>query len=230
MFRQEHKTIFIDLDDTIVDTFGLLITPLEQEAARAICALDGIPFTAERLTAILLELRKQTPAKLRERLRELSKFDADRVLQARDRIFHDFSIDALKISAAVVAMIESLALDFNVVLVTEGEPKIQEAKVRHLGIRNLFDDVLIVDDFGETFKEVAIKEYMSARSIIPTNAIILGNRLDREILAGNRLGIPTVWIRSGQGSEMKLDGTHGKPNVEIDDICELPSAIRSLVR
>jgi putative hydrolase of the HAD superfamily len=230
MFRREHKTIFIDLDDTIVDTFGLLITPLEAEAARAICALDGVPFTAERLTAILLELRKQSPARLRERLRELSKLDADRVLQARDRVFHGFSIEGLKISAAVVAMIKSLALDFNLVLVTEGEPEIQQAKVRHLGIRDLFDDIVIVEGFEGTFKEVAIREYMSARNVIPTNAIIVGNRLDREILAGNKLGIPTVWIRSGQGSEMELDGTHGKPDVEIDDICQLPSAIRSLVR
>jgi hypothetical protein len=37
-------TVFIDFDDTLVDTFGLLIKPLEKEAAEAICqagALSG---------------------------------------------------------------------------------------------------------------------------------------------------------------------------------------------
>src|SRR5262245_32711513 len=96
MSGPERKTIFIDLDDTIVDTFGLLLAPLERKAAQAICELGGSPFTVDRLTDILLDLRRKAPDELRERLRELSKFDADRVMHVRDEAFSGLSIENLE--------------------------------------------------------------------------------------------------------------------------------------
>jgi len=133
MCREERKTIFIDLDDTIADTFGLLITPLERAAAEAICQIDDIPFSAERLTDILLELRKRTPAELRDKLAGLSTSDADRVLEARDQIFSDFSVSELTISTDVIEVIKSLTLNYKLVLVSEGREEIQKEKIRHLG-------------------------------------------------------------------------------------------------
>jgi FMN phosphatase YigB (HAD superfamily) len=66
-------------------------------------------------------------------------------------------------------------------------------------------------------------------NITPKQAVIVGNRLDREIIAGKRLGIPTIWIRAGEGSEAKLDDIDEKPNVVIDDIEQLPMAILALI-
>jgi putative hydrolase of the HAD superfamily len=229
MRGQRRRTIFLDLDDTLIDTFGLLITPLERAAAEEICAIEGSQFTPERLTEILLKLRKQNPAELREKLRELSNPHADQVLAARDQIFADFSVEALTISTEVVAVVKSLMPYFELVLVTEGRPKLQCAKVEHLGIRKLFDDVLVMDPASGSSKEMLIKNYMDLGNITPAQAIIVGNRLDREIIAGNRLGVRTIWLRAGEGSEMEPRAIEAKADVDIDNFAELPIAIRKLV-
>jgi FMN phosphatase YigB (HAD superfamily) len=229
MTERRRTTIFIDLDDTLVDTFGLLITPLEQAAAEAICRTNQIPFTVEQLTEILLELRKRNPAGLRDELRELLNSDADWILWIRDQIFADFSIDRLKISKEVVAILKTLGSDYSLVLVTEGRAKTQQQKIHHLGIFELFDEILIIDPSNGATKESIIRDYMCSRDISAYEAVVVGNRLDREIIAGNRLGIPTIWFRSGEGSQMQRECVPVTPNANIDDFAELPTTIRRLV-
>ncbi|MGH6847772.1 MAG: HAD family hydrolase [Methylocella sp.] len=225
---QKQKTIFIDLDDTLIDTFDLLITPLEWAAARAICQIEGCPFQAEQLAEILLELRKRSPADLEDKVRDLLKADANRALAERERIFSDFSVDDITISPKVIATLKLLMQDYLLVLVTEGQPKIQKRKVRRLGIGNLFEDILVVDRAGDISKEAAIANFIASRKRFPKQSIIVGNRLDRDIIAGNRLGIPTIWLRAGEGSEMERDCVQATPDVVIDDISELPAAIQAL--
>src|ERR1700730_4266520 len=125
MPRRMRKTIFIDLDDTLVDTFNLLITPLERAAAREICQSEGSPFRAEQLAERLLELRKRSPGELEGKIRELLKADADRALAVGERIFSDFSVAPLTICDKIITTLKLLAQDYSLVLVTEGQPKIQ---------------------------------------------------------------------------------------------------------
>jgi FMN phosphatase YigB (HAD superfamily) len=229
MAERGLTTIFIDLDDTLVDTFGLLIVPLERAAAEAICQTNQTRFTVEQLTGILLELRRRDPATLRDKLRKLLNSDAEHMLWCRDQIFADFSIDRLKISKEVVQLLKMLGSDYNLVLVTEGREKTQQQKIRHLGIVELFDEVLVIDPNSGTTKESVIRDYMCSRNISVYQAVIVGNRLDREITAGNRLGIPTIWFRSGEGSQMQRECAQVTPSAEIDDLAELPTTIRRLV-
>jgi putative hydrolase of the HAD superfamily len=144
-------------------------------------------------------------------------------------VFSDFPIDKLRVTSEVIAIVKSLASNYKLVLVTEGRASIQKEKIRHLGIYNLFDDVLIIDPADRTSKEAVIKNYMMRQNIMPRHAVIVGNRLDREIIAGNRLGILTIWIRSGEGSEMEPNISVGKADADIDDIADLPTAIETLV-
>jgi putative hydrolase of the HAD superfamily len=225
---QSRSAIFIDLDDTLVDTFGLLITPLEQQAASVICRCTKVPFTASQLTAILLELRTKTPAGLRDELRLLLGAAAEPALALRDRVFAEFSIDALAITPEIVALLKQLSADHVLVLVTEGRADIQKRKIQHLQIENLFDDILVIDPSTRTDKEFAINKYLHSRHMSPQQAIVVGNRLDREIAAGNRLGTVTVWLRSGEGREMSPEEPDTVPDAVIHCLGNLPAVIRGL--
>lgn len=228
MGYKRPDTIFIDLDDTLIDTFGLLIAPLERDAAVEISRIEGISISPETLTGVLLRLRKKCPASLREKLRELSCSHADDVLAARDRIFDDFSVSPLTISPQVIAMLKNLAQQFRIVLVTEGRSRLQDAKLDHLGIRDLFDDIIIIDSGTESSKEASISKYMLLCDLKPERTLIVGNRLDREILAGNRLGVGTIWVRAGEGSEIDPQAIEAKADIEIWNLAELPEAINKL--
>lgn len=220
-------TIFIDLDDTLVDTFHLLIAPLEQAASDVICRSLALPFTAAQLTATVLDLRRKSPAELRDRLRDLLHAEAERGLAMRDRIFADFSIDALTIDDEVVGVLRTLAQEHVLVLITEGRRHLQERKIRHLGIGDLFADLLIINGSDET-KESAIREYMRRKLIGTDAAMVVGNRLDRDIVAGNNLEIPTVWLRSGEGSKMQPGSPSATPDAVIDQLSALPAAVREI--
>jgi FMN phosphatase YigB (HAD superfamily) len=185
-------TIFLDLDDTLVNTFDLLIAPLERKAAAMICKDHEIPFTAEELTWILLGLRKRNPAGIKSELGRQLGFEATRILEVRDGILSDFSVEPLAISEEAIQILQTLARDYDLVLVTEGNVDIQQIKIDHLGIAKLFDSIVVLDPDTEANKELAISRYISARTISPAEALIVGNRLDREIAAGNRLGIQAI--------------------------------------
>ncbi len=226
--RNERKTIFVDLDDTLVDTFGLLITPLEIAAARAIAgALPGALGAAELATA-LLELRRRCPAELEPRLRLLVPGDPERALAVRRAIFADFAVDALTLDAEVAAALAALRQKHGLVLVSEGRSAIQERKIRHLGLATRFDDVLVLENTSEGAKEAAIRAYLEARGLAPDRAIVVGNRLDREIAAGRNLGAFTVWVRCGEGSEMTPAKEDERPHLVIGGITELPAALDRL--
>jgi FMN phosphatase YigB (HAD superfamily) len=185
-------TIFLDLDDTLVNTFDLLIAPLERKAAAMICKDHEIPFTAEELTWILLGLRKRNPAGIKSELGRQLGFEATRILEVRDGILSDFSVEPLAISEEAIQILQTLARDYDLVLVTEGNVDIQQRKIDRLGIAKLFDSIVVLDPDTEANKELAISRYISARTISPAEALIVGNRLDREIAAGNRLGIQAI--------------------------------------
>lgn len=57
--------------------------------------------------------------------------------------------------------------------------------------------------------------------INPNDALIVGNRLDKEILAGENLGAPTVWMQHGEGSKANLEDGRREPDYTIDSILKL---------
>jgi FMN phosphatase YigB (HAD superfamily) len=224
-----RSTIFIDLDDTLVDTFHLLIVPLERAASAAICRTGTFAFTDEQLTATLLSLRRKNPAALRDKLTILLDSKAEQGLAIRDRIFADFSVDALTIDRDVIETLETLSRDYRLVLVTEGRRHLQERKISHLGIGRLFHERLIVDAGGDSdAKESAMRNYMLNKDISSREAMIVGNRLDRDIIAGQNLEMRTIWLQSGEGSEMVPEQLGAIPDACVGSVAELPAAIRKI--
>lgn len=223
---REKLAIFLDLDDTLVDTYGLLITPLERTAVEILCRIEGRPFQEDQLLNLLLDLRKKNPGRLQEELARVFPEHADSIIAVRRDLFRDFEISDLKIGSEVVDMLRDLSHIHDLVLLTEGSAKIQNAKIDHLGIRTLFSKILIVENLRGETKEKSVSDYLKHQGISPRSAVIVGNRVDREIAAGRKLGTKTVWVRSGEGSE--YDGELPTLDAIIESITELPSALESL--
>jgi FMN phosphatase YigB (HAD superfamily) len=81
-------------------------------------------------------------------------------------------------------------------LVTSGFRRLQESKVNMLGIRPLFEQVLIdsIDEPHRIHKEGFFKQILETRSLSPHETLVVGDNADSEIAVGNRLGMPTVQI------------------------------------
>ncbi|WP_437998124.1 HAD family hydrolase [Sorangium sp. So ce185] len=91
------------------------------------------------------------------------------------------------------ALAELPALRF---LVTSGFRRLQESKIRALGIERLFAGIHVdaIDEPGRKGKQGIFEEILRARRLDPREVLVVGDNLESEIEAGNRLGIRTVQI------------------------------------
>ena len=101
-------------------------------------------------------------------------------------------------------------------LVTSGFRRLQESKVRALGIHPLFTEVLVdaIDDPNRKGKQQIFSDIMESYQLTPAQVLVVGDNPDSEIAAGNRLGIKTVQIlRPGvlrcRSASFHIDGLAG---------------------
>ncbi|MEO8637976.1 MAG: HAD family hydrolase [Candidatus Taylorbacteria bacterium] len=110
------------------------------------------------------------------------------------------------------------------ILVTHGERKRQEKKIKTLGIRGYFKEIYICADGTEKlelFKKI-VKEYGVEN---PKNCVIIGDRVDTEIRFGNMLGCVTVYLPRGKYSKLSPVDAIEIPTYTIHSFAELESAI-----
>ena len=87
-------------------------------------------------------------------------------------------------------------LPVNLFLVTSGFRRLQESKVKALGIAHLFTGIHIdaIDEPGPKGKLQAFEEILKTHRLSPQEVLVVGDNPDSEIAAGNRLGMTTVQI------------------------------------
>jgi FMN phosphatase YigB (HAD superfamily) len=222
--------LFFDLDDTLVDTFHLLIDPLERTAADAIAALLAGAVSRDDLHRELMRLHACDPTAIDGYLRGLSPPRATDVVAAHAAIFRDFDVTPLRIESAVTGMLAALGETHTLVLLTEGHPDLQARKVHHLGIASCFDFIDIVASNSEATKEAAIRDRIRNSGAEPAQTIVIGNRIDREIAAGQAIGTHTIWVRSGEGSGFATPERYARPTATVDGVLDVPQALRLIGR
>ena len=81
-------------------------------------------------------------------------------------------------------------------LVTSGFRRLQESKVRALGIAPLFTEVHIdaIDESHPKGKLHAFEAILQRHQLSPKELLVVGDNPDSEIAAGNRLGMTTIQI------------------------------------
>jgi HAD superfamily hydrolase (TIGR01549 family) len=81
-------------------------------------------------------------------------------------------------------------------LVTSGFRRLQQSKVKALGILELFAEVRIdaIDESRSKGKAQHFEEILKSHSLKPEEIMVVGDNPDSEIAAGNRLGMKTVQV------------------------------------
>jgi len=81
-------------------------------------------------------------------------------------------------------------------LVTSGFRRLQESKIRALGITDWFKGIYVdaIDQPDRKGKQQIFAEILAQNGLQPKNVLVVGDNADSEIEAGRRLGIKTVQI------------------------------------
>lgn len=79
-------------------------------------------------------------------------------------------------------------------LVTSGFRRLQESKIRALGIGELFTAVYVdaIDEPNHRGKEKLMADILQSRRLQPAEVLVVGDSPDSELAVGSRLGIATV--------------------------------------
>ena len=112
-------------------------------------------------------------------------------------------------------------------LVTNGEAELQRAKISRFDLARRFDHVQIEGEhgFGKP-EERAYQHAMEALGVRPAETWMVGDNLEWEVVAPQRLGIFAVWHdHAGRGLP---DNTTAQPDLIIRTLSELISAIEAI--
>ncbi len=108
--------------------------------------------------------------------------------------------------------------DFVKVLVSKGDSELQMKKLYILGIKDLFDKILICSNNKD--KETCFKESLL---MFPEEkeVFVIGNRIDSEISYGNRLGLKTIHLSHGKYKDLKAENIFEIPDYSYKTFSEI---------
>jgi FMN phosphatase YigB (HAD superfamily) len=215
------RAIIFDLDDTLVNTFELLVTPLEEAAAGRMRQVDSALPAADELAALFLETRKNCPRRLEEAIRRRLPGIKDQALTERQKVFKSADPCRLSIDPTAKQLLRDLGDHYHLFLLTQGDPAFQNRKIDHLKIRHFFKDVVITSPDGGEGKGEAIQWLLAYHGYVPEAVVVVGNRLDIEIRVASRLGLRTVWLKNGEGCCLSPGETSANPHHTINNILHL---------
>lgn len=175
------KLLIVDLDNTLCDTFHSLSKNQWEHAAK------------------MLERHHAKPEHVRLLRKDFGRFSFRHVLTGigmskKEERIALAAYDAVDIKPLKLYDDASAVFDIPVrkVLVTRGEPKLQKEKIAHLRIRKHFDAVYYVPTFAkklDTFKRI-----LKLHKLKPSEVLVIGDRVEEEILDANTLGIPSCLV------------------------------------
>ena len=191
----------IDVDDTLYPQAQWLRGAWEAVADHAASA-----FGADRaalLTALLAESASGTD---RGGL-------VDRALAAAGRpdipvpdlvsVFHAYRPSHLDLYPGVRDALTELAgrLPAGVVLLSDGEPVSQEAKIGALGISALVRGAVLSDRFGREFRKPHPRPFLAALDLLGESArtvVMIGDRPGKDVAGAAGVGMRAVRVRTGE--------------------------------
>lgn len=218
------RAYFFDLDDTLVDTYGQLVQQAHWEAAEAMVQA-GFPYTSKETYHIRLRLHQEYPRdSLESRLRqEFGSLVTEAVQTASYKAFFQRPVppDFRPFPATLPLLRQLRAEQYSLFLITSGDPKTQQEKVRILGIESFFQKILYLPSSRSECKQSGFSELMQQFSFQPYEVICVGNRLDSEIQAGNRLALRTIYLKQGEFAHLEPQDPSEVPTLEIKRLEEL---------
>lgn len=220
------RCVIFDLDDTLYDCFGQRVRPAHRHAAEAMVKA-GLKASVEAVYRARMKAFRQDPM-LRhidtEVCRRFGADDPDRISKAARDAYFNLPVGKLKLFRGTMPLLRFLhSRGVRVFIVSFGEPEIQKAKVRALGLEGdpAIDKIFYADRDKLLTKEAAFQIIQQELDLPADQVLIVGDRPMREIRAGKQLGMHTVRIRHGEFAAQAPQGPEEEADYEVRNIAEV---------
>lgn len=192
------KAVIFDLDNTILDrseTFRNFAVSFVRNWFGHLEETDGL---IERIieldqdgykekTALFGELLDELPWKERPGLDELMDF------------YRKHYVGNATLMDQAAEILQALKSGYRLGLITNGKTEIQYGKIDRLGIRDLFECILVSEEVGVKKPDPRIFELALDRlRLRPDECVYVGDHPRNDIEGAGRVGMRTVWIKVNQ--------------------------------
>ncbi len=224
------RCVIFDLDDTLYDCFGQRVKPAHRHAAVAMVKA-GLHASAEAAYRARMKAFQENPM-----LRHIDAVvtarygggDPETVSEAARDAYFTCPVGKLTLFAGTMPLLRFLhARGVKCFVVSFGEPKIQKAKVRSLGLDRTpaIDRIFYADRQNLLTKEGAFRQIQKELGLKSDEMLVVGDRAMSEIRAGNELGMHTVRLRRGEFVSQEPQGKVEQADYTvkgISDVKKLP--------
>lgn len=223
--------LVFDLDDTLLDTYGLLVPRASRDACQAMISA-GLDTDLETCLRVREELgrtggRGDTYGEIVARFGVRGEANAaDVAARGSDAFYNRRVTGDLSLFPGAREMLRDLKSRYGLHLVTASQEKTQHSKIEALKLGELFDSIHVIDyrtgrRKGDAF--AAIQHFSKAPA---EKHLSIGNRLESDIADAKRLGWTTCWVRYGEHADDRPQNEFERADYEIDRIEELVAACR----
>src|SRR5689334_8770151 len=220
------RCVIFDLDDTLYDCFGQRMRTTHRHAAQAMVEA-GLNATADAVFRARMRAFRQDPM-LRHIDAEVSRYfgaeNPEAVSRAAREAYFNCPVGKLTLFRGSLPLLRFLAKrGVRNFIVSFGEPKIQHAKVKALGLDRepSIEKIYFADRNNVLTKEAAFRKIQKRTRLTPSEILVVGDRPAREIRAGKELGMHTVRLRHGEFKSQMPVGPEEEPDHVIGNISEV---------
>ena len=97
-----------------------------------------------------------------------------------------------------------------------------EKRLEGMGIRQFFELIVTSAEEGVAKPDPGIFQIALIRAgCAPDQAVMIGDRIDNDIVPAKQMGMKTVWIRQGVGKYWNIRGDYETPEFEVNSLSEL---------
>jgi len=214
------EAIIFDLDDTLYDCSGTLVLKRKKLAAKIISKAIKCSEAEALKLQLELEDRLGPKADIASEIASLYNLPEEFCKEVTN------TINTLEVEGAILfpdtmdSINELKKIGYKLFLVTFGNRKMQEKKIKVLGLERAFDEIIITEN--PRGKEKCFKEILTKYDLEPEQVLCVGDKIKDEIEVGKRLGMSTALMKHGRHYHFyKSEINEEEPYLHITKVSDL---------
>lgn len=229
----KHTLFLFDLDDTLLD-FKASERLSFVRTMQALGLREGIDGLFPRYQAINVALWKEFEAgsvskdflKVERFRRTFAQNALDLDPDAASHLYLESLSDTVVLIDGARQVCEALSAIGEVGIITNGVEHIQQRRIASSGLREHISFVSTSEACGYAKPDSRFFDYAAkmARSFARHETVIVGDRLDADILGANRFGIDSCWFNPGK----MANASEAVPSCEVGCLHEIVPALKKL--
>lgn len=214
------RAVIFDLDETLITRREAIRAFIRDQYGRYRAALAGISESAYVARFLDLEqngvIGKDVVYPALVRSLGIAGVGADELLEDYRKIYPGFAV-ANPGAVETIKAIRERGLKTGVL--TNGNARVQEAKLSAIGVAGLLDAVVISESAGLKKPDPAIFRLAADRLGVPLEScLFVGDNPETDIVGAATIGMQTAWFRNGATWP---DGLLPRADVDIDSLEEV---------